>query len=167
MLPATHRMSWSVTAVIKLVQDVDSFFWFCVFSCDLNCTMCLQSHRQNKSLCLPRSRNWTVMEVELPSSLCKLTEIVSSIHFSQVLPCSLGRNCHCKESPILQKRHIWLEIEFSTRRPGWSLEKNSMRRIKLIFLSWNCNSVTWIPLGKDFSFPSFPAKILSLCACPN
>lgn len=166
MLPTMHRMSWSVTAVIKVVQDVDSFFCFCIYSCDLNCTMCLPSHRQNKSLDLPHSCNWTVTEAELPSSLCKLTQIVSSIHFSQVLPCSLGRNCHCKQSPILQKRHIWLEIEFS-RRPGWSLEKKGMCRVKFIFLPWNFNPVTWIPLGKNFSFPSFPAKILPFCTCPN
>lgn len=123
----------------------------------------VSSHRQNKCLCLPFSCNWAIMEAELLSSLCKLTQIVSSIHFCQVLPCSLGRNCHCKQSPILQKRHIWLEIEFCTRRPGWSPERKSMHRVKFIFLSWNCNSVIWIPLGKDFSFPSFPAKILSLC----
>lgn len=26
--------------MVKLVQDVDSFFCFCVYSCDLNCAMC-------------------------------------------------------------------------------------------------------------------------------
>ena len=97
----------------------------------------MPSHRQNKSLCLPRSRNGMVTEAELPSPLRKLAEIISSIHFSQVLPCSLGRNYHYKQPPVLQKRHIWLEIEFSTRS-GWSPEKRSTPGVKwdeFVFLS--------------------------------
>lgn len=108
------------------------------------------SHRQNKSLRFPRSRNWMVMEAELPSPLRKLSEIISSIHFSQVLPCSLG-----KQPPILQKRCIWLEIEFSTRRLGWSLEKRSMPGVKwdeLIFLSHEFLS------ARISHFPRFPQK---------
>lgn len=85
----------------------------------------VSSHRQNKSQCLPCSCNWTVMEAELPSCLCKFTQIVPSIHFSQVLPCSLGRNCHCKQTPSLQKRHLirgWiicLEIEEDQDEARW------------------------------------------------
>lgn len=137
--------------------------WFlllllCLFLWSELCYM--PSHRQNKSLCLPHSHNWMVTEAEL-LPLCKLTEIISSVHFSQVLPCSVGRNYHYKLPLLLQKKHIWLFFHKKTgMKPGE--KKYAKDKMRLI-----CIFVTWSPLHKNFSFLLFPAKILPLCACPN
>lgn len=100
--------------MIKMVPDVDSFFCFCVYSRDLNCAV---RHLTDKiNLCVSHTAMTERSRRLSYPPLRKLTEIISSVHFSQVLPCSAGRNYHYKLPLPLQKRHTF--DYFSTRRLG-------------------------------------------------